>query len=132
MSAPAGSVKFLQRILVVEDDYLLADLLADVLTYENCVPDIAVNGIEALDKLRSSDYTAVICDLMLPGLDGENIYHETVKTYPYLADKFLFITGQVVARAGLTDFIYRTGNPLLQKPFEIDEFRDALRELLAR
>lgn len=132
MSATDRPVGFLSRVLIVEDDHQLAGVLADVLIYENCHPEMAANGMEALDKLRSADYEAVICDLLMPRLDGQQLYELTVKEFPYLAEKFLFITGQAAAKAGLTNFIRRTGNSLLEKPFEIEQLRAALRELLAR
>ncbi len=132
MPADPRPVAYLHRVLIVEDDHQLAEVMADVLTYENCLPDIAANGLEALDKLRTADYEAVICDLMLPRLDGEALYEEVVKEFPYLGQRFLFITGQASRKAGFNDFISRTGNALLEKPFAIEQLRAALKELLAR
>jgi two-component system cell cycle sensor histidine kinase/response regulator CckA len=125
-------VEYVHRVLVVEDDYQLAELLSEVLTYENCIADIAANGMEAMDMLRGADYEAVICDLMMPRVDGESLYNEVIRQYPYLAEKFIFITGNPGRRAGLADFIYRTGNTLLEKPFEMEQLRTALKELFAR
>ena len=129
---PPRPQEFINRVLVVEDDYQLAELLAEVLTYENCTADIAGNGMEALDKLRGADYDAVICDLMMPRFDGEALYREVVKNYSYLADRFLFITGNASRRGGLADYIYSTGNTILEKPFEIEQLRLALKELFKR
>ena len=69
---------------------------------------------------------------MMPRVDGEAFFEQVAKDYPYLSDHFLFITGQASRQAGLTDFITRTGNALLEKPFEIEQFRVALQELFAR
>ena len=125
-------VQLIRHVLIVEDDYELADVLAEVLTHENCVPDHAANGMEALSKIRSTHYDAIICDLMMPRVDGQAFYDQVAKDFPYLADQFLFITGQASHKAGLTDFITRTGNTLLEKPFDIEQFRAALRELFVR
>ncbi|NQU09482.1 response regulator [bacterium] len=132
MTATPHSGEYIHPVLIVEDDYRLAELLAEVLTFENCVADIAGNGMEALDKLRTAEYEAIICDLMMPRVDGRAFYEETVRLFPYLQYKFLFITGAAASRSGLTDFIYATGNSLLLKPFEPGDFRTALRELLSR
>jgi CheY-like chemotaxis protein len=126
------SKTIMQRVLVVEDDYELADLLREVLTFENCVADVAANGMEAKDRLRAADFDAVVCDLMMPRIDGQALYEEVAKQYPYLADRFLFITGQASRRGGFSDFIARTGNILLEKPFEIEQLRSALKELMCR
>jgi two-component system cell cycle sensor histidine kinase/response regulator CckA len=122
----------IHRVLVVDDDYDLAQLLRDVLTYENCEVEIAGNGMEAMDRLRTGDYEAVICDLMMPRVDGEALYNDVVRTFPYLADRFLFVTGQASRKAGFSDFVTRTGNSLIEKPFDIHELRRMVRELFQR
>ncbi len=132
MIEPLGPVQIIHSVLVVEDDYELAELLREVLTLENCTVDVAGNGLEALDRLSGATYDAVICDLLMPCVDGRALYEQVCQQYPHLSERFLFITGQAVARTGLTDFIYRTGNPLLQKPFAVEELRAALRDLLSR
>jgi len=93
--------QMMHRVLVVDDDHDLAVLLGEVLTYENCEVDIAANGMEAMDRLRTSDYDAVLCDLMMPRVDGEAVYNEVVRDYPYLANRFLFVTGQPSAQGRL-------------------------------
>ena len=125
-------VQIIHRILVVEDDYELAGLLSEVLVRENFTPELAANGMEALEKLQSADYEAVICDLMMPRIDGEALYREAAERYPYLADRFLFITGEASRRGGFADFVYRSGSILLEKPFDIEQLRAALKELLTR
>jgi two-component system cell cycle sensor histidine kinase/response regulator CckA len=129
MAEEKRPVQLIHRVLVVEDDHELADLLSEVLTYENCTADLASNGMEAMEKLRGYDYDAVVCDLMLPRIDGEALYQQVAQQYPYLSDRFLFITGHATHRGGHTDFIYRSGNSLLEKPFEIEQLRAALKEL---
>jgi DNA-binding response OmpR family regulator len=132
MGEPMQPKEHMRHVLIVEDDHELADLLREVLVYENCLPDVAGNGMEALEKLRTADFEAVICDLMMPRVDGEAFYKEAVRQYPYLSDRFLFITGQMIHRAGLADFISRTGNILIEKPFEMEQLRAALRDLFQR
>jgi len=73
----------MHRVLVVDDDHDLAVLLGEVLTYENCEVDIAGNGMEAMDRLRTGDYDAVLCDLMMPRVDGEALYNDVVRDYPF-------------------------------------------------
>lgn len=125
-------VRIIPRVLVVEDDYQLADLLSEVLVRENVTPELAANGMEALEKLREADYEAVVCDLMMPRVDGHELYTTVAHEFPHLAGRFLFVTGQAVSRSGFTDFVYRSGSLLLEKPFDIEQLRAALRELLAR
>jgi DNA-binding response OmpR family regulator len=132
MSEEPRPIEYIHRVLVVDDDYRLAELLREVLTYENCAVDVAANGMEAQETLRRADYDAVICDLMMPRLDGEALYNEVVKLFPDLSGRFIFMTSQATRRAGFTDFVFRTGNTLLEKPFEIEQLRSALEDLLQR
>ena len=84
------------------------------------------------DGTKSGAYDAVICDLCMPRMDGESLYGEVTRRYPYMADRFVFVTSQATRRAGMGDFIQRTGNTLLEKPFEVEALRTAVREVLAR
>lgn len=132
MIDPGTPKRVVHRVLVVDDDHDLAELLREVLTYENCEVDIAVNGMEAMEQLHARDYEAILCDLMMPRVDGEALYSDVTRQFPYLGDRFLFITGQASRKAGFSDFIYRTGNYLIEKPFEIQELRRAIREIFQR
>ena len=72
----------MHRVLVVDDDHDLAELLREVLTYDNCEVDIATNGMEAMDRLRTGEYDVVVCDLMMPRVDGEVLYNDVVRQIP--------------------------------------------------
>ena len=122
----------MHRVLVVDDDHDLAVLLSEVLTFENCEVDIAANGMEAMDYLRTGNYDAVLCDLMMPRLDGQALYEDVVRDCPHLSDRFLFVTGQPSRKAGFSDFVSRTRNGLIEKPFDIQQLRLAIREVLQR
>jgi CheY-like chemotaxis protein len=122
----------MRRVLVVDDDYDLAQLLREVLTYDNCEVDIATNGMEAMDRLRAEEYDAVICDLMMPRIDGEVLYHDVVRQFPFLANRFIFVTGQASRKAGFSDFVERTGNHLIEKPFDLPAFRAAVQDTVQR
>jgi CheY-like chemotaxis protein len=132
MSEEKRPKRVMHRVLVVDDDHDLAVLLSEVLTYENCEVDIASNGMEAKDCLRAHDYAAVLCDLMMPRVDGQAVYDDVVRDYPHLSDRFLFVTGQPSRKAGFSEFISRTGNGLIEKPFDIQQLRLAIREVLQR
>jgi DNA-binding response OmpR family regulator len=58
------------RLLIVEDERKLARLLQGLLQDENHAVDLAVDGEEAMEFVRSGDYDLVILDVMLPRMDG--------------------------------------------------------------
>jgi len=122
----------MHRVLVVDDDHDLAELLREVLTFENCEVDVASNGMEAMDRLRTGEYDAILCDLMMPRVDGEALYNDVVRDFPYLSNRFLFVTGQAARKARFSDFVTRAGNYVIEKPFDIQALRVAIRDTLAR
>ncbi len=58
------------RILIVEDEWLLAETLADILTQANYIIDVSHDGDSGLDNARSGIYDAIVLDVMLPRRDG--------------------------------------------------------------
>src|SRR5258708_15428432 len=58
------------RVLVVEDDELLASSLSRGLTAEGYAVEVAVDGVDGLHRAREFDYDAMILDVLLPGLNG--------------------------------------------------------------
>lgn len=66
----------MERILIVEDDELIAELVRDYLLAEGLEADIITNGTEAVRQFRKEEYAAVLLDLMLPGRSGFDICRE--------------------------------------------------------
>lgn len=58
------------RILIVEDETRLANALAQILTEQKYMTDVAYNGSDGLDYGLSGIYDAIILDVMLPGING--------------------------------------------------------------
>lgn len=58
------------RILIVDDDEMLREMLNDVFTLSGAVVEEAENGKRALEKIRNSIYDAVVSDIRMPGGDG--------------------------------------------------------------
>src|ERR1700724_350023 len=83
----------LKAVLVVDDDQQLASALQWILADENFLVDVAFDGKEALLKVKAHDYDAVICDLKMPHLRGDEFYLRAKEMRPFLADRFIFITG---------------------------------------
>ena len=61
------------KILIVEDEHLIATSIKKGLEQEHYTVDVAFDGIEGYDLAASGDYDIILLDLMLPGLDGLSI-----------------------------------------------------------
>jgi CheY-like chemotaxis protein len=112
------------RLLVVEDEYLIRMLLEDMLADLGYEVAAAVGTIaEASELAASGDFNAAILDV---NLDGQEIY-PVAEILAKRGLPFVFVTGY--GERSLTE-PYRD-RPALQKPFQIDQLKAALDELLA-
>ena len=64
------------RILIVEDEFKIADVIASRLRNEQYIVDVYGDGEEGLDNALTNIYDLIILDVMLPGIDGFKILQE--------------------------------------------------------
>ena len=117
------------RILIVEDEPTVAQLLVDVLTEEGHEAEATVDSHDGLTRASRKNYDMVICDLRMPRLDGRAFYEALVSADSPLRNHILFITGDTIAR-GTQEFLRSTGMPHLAKPFLVEEVKMSVRRLL--
>jgi CheY-like chemotaxis protein len=121
----------LKAILLVDDNRDLAQTLQTSLIGENFLVDLAHDGQEALLKIKINEYDAVVTDLMLPQLRGDELYDQVVALRPSLAQRFIVMTAYP-NDAVLTKFLSHATAKCLTKPFPVEKLIAALRELLAK
>src|SRR5436309_3947398 len=119
----------LKAILVVEDDRQLASALQWILADENFLVDVAFDGEEAMLKVKAHEYDAVICDLKMPKLRGDEFYLKAKEMRPSLGDRFIFITG-FAADPNIALFFNKHEVKYLVKPFSISVLIDCVKQLL--
>src|SRR5205807_8110418 len=98
------------RVLVVEDEPTVARLIADVLEDEGMLVDVLLDGREALSRAAQQTFDLVICDIKMPGLDGQHFYKLLERSGNPLRERFLFVTGDLIA-AHTREFLERHGIP---------------------
>ncbi|MGS2617369.1 response regulator transcription factor [Micromonospora sp. LZ34] len=117
------------RVLVVDDEPTLADLLAMALRYEGWQVRTAGDGTAALSAARQLQPDAVILDVMLPDQDGFQVLRRLREHAPTVPVLFLTARDAVQDRvAGLTV----GGDDYVTKPFSLEEVIARLRGLLRR
>ena len=119
----------LKAVLVVDDDKQLASALEWILVDENYLVDVAFDGEEALLKVKVHQYDAIVCDLLMPRLRGDEFYFQATELRPELADRFVFITGFATDSPN-KEFLSQQGMKHLIKPFPINDLIATLKELL--
>ncbi|MGW5557841.1 response regulator transcription factor [Micromonospora sp. NPDC003944] len=117
------------RVLVVDDEPTLTDLLSMALRYEGWQVRTAGNGAAALSTARQFQPDAVVLDVMLPDLDGFQVLRRLREHTPTVPVLFLTARDAVEERiAGLTV----GGDDYVTKPFSLEEVIARLRALLRR
>ena len=115
-------------ILFVEDDLNLGFVVKDNLELEGYKVDWATNGKDGLQKALKENYALAILDVMLPQMSGFEVAEELVEHKPELP--FIFLT----AKSLLEDKVkgLKLGNDYLTKPFEFEELKVRLENLLSK
>jgi CheY-like chemotaxis protein len=112
----AGAAR--RRVLVIDDEaqicHAIERELADVHDVE-----VAMTGDDALELLASHDFDLILCDVMMPGMDGHELYRRIAAQYPGLERRFVFMTGALAS--SVAEELDGMPNAWLTKPFEIDD-----------
>ncbi|MES1174607.1 MAG: PAS domain S-box protein [Myxococcales bacterium] len=119
------------RLLVVDDEISVARTLKALLQNEHDVV-LASNGAEALAAIANSSgdgFDVIMCDLMMPGMSGMELYERLKQAHPGLEARMVFMTGGVsIERA--REFLDSRVNLTFEKPFDFDRLKRALRRLV--
>jgi two-component system cell cycle sensor histidine kinase/response regulator CckA len=121
------------RILVVDDEPVVAHTLKMLLAgdHELVVTESAAEALEVLR--READpavgFDALLCDLMMPGMSGMELFEVLRHEYPRLAARVVFMTGGVSVPR-VHEFLESVPNPKFEKPFDVAELRRLLHHLV--
>ena len=106
------------KILVVEDEFNLADIIASKLREEKYDVDISLDGEDGLNNALSGIYDLIILDIMLPKIDGIEILKELRKNN--VESKVIMLTSKSLLEDKLIGF-KNGANDYITKPFHIEE-----------
>jgi len=128
-AARAGGFR-MGRILIVEDEPTVAQLIVDVLAEEGHHAEAVLDSQEGLARLARHHFDLVICDLRMPRLDGPAFYDALVRSGSPASGKILFITGDTLGRRTV-EFLEPNAFPYLAKPFLVEELKLSVNRLLS-
>ena len=114
-------------ILVVDDEESLRNLIVTFLSRlgHSCVT--AIDGVDALDKIKGNKVDVVITDIKMPNMDGITLTSEIVTRYPDLLVMVMTAFGDEYS-AGLA--ISTGARDFIKKPFSLDEFAIRLHKMI--
>jgi DNA-binding response OmpR family regulator len=117
------------KILIVEDEKMLAEILSDTLSDRNFDVHLAYDGIHALEVIKKEPFDVIVSDVMMPNLDGyslaKKLRNEGFNT------PILFLTA-LSATEDVVKGFETGGNDFLKKPFAIDELIVRVKALAGR
>jgi two-component system NtrC family sensor kinase len=113
--------------LIIDDEPEVLEVIERVLTRIGYRAVVVTSAEAALERLREERYDLAICDVRMPGMDGSEFYQMIRETYPELARRFIFSTGDSLSGA-TRSFLETAGCPYVSKPFTIEELQSAIQE----
>ena len=114
------------RVLIIDDEVAVLRAPRRILAREHDVVTVGC-GEGALAVLAHDvAFDVVLCDLMMPGIDGIELPAAATSRAPHLVDRFLFMTGGAFT-AHTRAFLSERRTPLLEKPFPMTAVIDAVR-----
>lgn len=105
-------------ILVIDDEQVILDAIKKITDYEELTSDICLNAKEALKCLELNEYSLVLCDIMMPDIDGFEllkIFHQKRITTPVV------ITTGFSTLENAVKALYEGAIGFIPKPFSIEE-----------
>jgi len=116
------------KILVVDDEIAVTSLLEQFLSEKmDCLVQTAGNGVDAMAMLESTDFDLIIADILMPQMDGFDLFNHVRDLAP--ATRFIFMSGQFHPH----DVEGKRGSGMvafLNKPFQLKEAAKKIEEML--
>jgi CheY-like chemotaxis protein len=119
---PARPAQRGRRILVVDDEPMVAELLAEILVGFGHYVETAGDGRAALEKVTARRFDLVVSDIKMPALDGPGLYRRLVARDPGIRRRVVFVSGDTLSEETRA-FLAGTGAPVLHKPFDAESVR---------
>jgi two-component system NtrC family sensor kinase len=116
-----------RRVLVVDDEPELRRILRRYLEARGHRVDEAASGTEALEQVAGAAYDALVLDLKMPGMSGDELFRLLRERHPEAAARVVFATGDVISPARRS-FLEGSGRPAFEKPYDLRELTRAVEE----
>ncbi len=122
---PSAPITDRLHILVIDDEASVRVALQRYLASRGHEVETTASGKEALARMREDAFDAVIVDMRMPDVSGEQLFQELKARDASYAERVIFTTGQLVDDSVRT-FLASTGRPCVPKPFEFSSFDQVL------
>jgi CheY-like chemotaxis protein len=119
-----------KHVLVVDDNVELARTYKELLELHDFEVTLAADGVQALKMINHLEVDAILCDLSMPGLEGDMFYNAAQHVRPELTQRFVFVTGHA-GNPKYATFLKSVTAKVLYKPVPVLQLLEALNGLFA-
>jgi CheY-like chemotaxis protein len=116
-------------VLIVEDNVPLATCLEMLLEANSYEVARTVDGPGGLQSIRLADYDVILCDLVMPGMTGDQLYEAVREVKPKLCDRFIFMSGDT-EKGKWSEVAAQTGRPMFWKPFPLEDLLAGIQRVI--
>jgi DNA-binding response OmpR family regulator len=113
------------RILIVDDEPMVGELLQDLIRIFGHEPDYCPSPHVALEKAGRENFDLVLLDCRMPAMSGEEFFNALADSRPDLAGRVVFLTGDA-HRSETKIFLHSTGSMHLAKPFRFETIKGVI------
>jgi two-component system NtrC family sensor kinase len=119
------------KVLLVDDEEAVLHIEQEILLARGIEVATARDAHEAINFLKKKTVDAVVTDMTMPGeVSAEDLLHWIMSHRPELAARVMFTVSSARANHG-SEFIHKSGCPVMQKPFAIEDFWNAVQHVLS-
>lgn len=125
--APQPASEIVRRfpsVLVVDDEPMVCDMIAAILGADYNVATFT-DPRAALASMLQGSYEVILCDLMMPGITGMEIYEQLARQRPVLTERIIFLSAGAFSER-VRGFLASSCRPQLHKPFQREELLDMI------
>jgi len=112
------------RILVVDDEPYIRELIRDTLKTRRYAVSVAANGVEALEVMARDPHDIVVTDVVMPGMGGLDLVKRLKKSHPLA--RVIVLTGYP-RDSDIGDFLLQGADEFLPKPFRGNDLVTVIR-----
>ena len=118
------------RVLLIDDEAPLRVLMSEYLQRAGYAVTVAATGEEGLEFALAEDFDAIVCDMRLPGINGDEVCRRLLEERPDQVQRTVIATGDVLS-VEVQHFLDRTGLAHIHKPFKLADLEKTLDDLVS-
>jgi len=123
--------ELLKRVLLLDDMTDYREVLQEFLGSHGFNVTGVSNGADGLREFLRDPFHLVLCDMMMPKLNGEMFYWAVIRMRPAAGQRFIFLTGHQ-SQPTIQSFFQRVNAVVLIKPFLLEDLRQAMERVLRK